>query len=168
MSTMPFDPYHKWLGIPPVEQPPDHYRLLGVQRFESDLDVIESGADRQTIALRMFQIGPNAEIAARLLNEVSEARLCLLRPGEKKEYDQTLAALPNPAKVPTPPELPVPPPVLQRWPLLPPPVAVPTLQAAVVAAPADLSEFTLRTRSPIGERLRQSRGQRNRSRRRSR
>ena len=27
-----FDPYHKWLGIPPKQQPPDHYRLLGVER----------------------------------------------------------------------------------------------------------------------------------------
>ena len=25
-----FDPYHKWLGIPPEDQPPHHYRLLGV------------------------------------------------------------------------------------------------------------------------------------------
>ena len=23
------DPYHKWLGIPPHEQPANHYRLLG-------------------------------------------------------------------------------------------------------------------------------------------
>jgi hypothetical protein len=25
-----FDPYHVWLGIPPHEQPPNHYRLLGI------------------------------------------------------------------------------------------------------------------------------------------
>lgn len=25
---VPFDPYHKWLGIPPKDQPPNHYRLL--------------------------------------------------------------------------------------------------------------------------------------------
>jgi hypothetical protein len=24
-----FDPYHKWLAIPPEEQPPHHYRLWG-------------------------------------------------------------------------------------------------------------------------------------------
>ena len=24
------DPYHVWLGIPPEEQPPNHYRLLGI------------------------------------------------------------------------------------------------------------------------------------------
>ena len=31
-----FDPYHKWLGIPPQDQPPNHYRLLGVELFETD------------------------------------------------------------------------------------------------------------------------------------
>mgnify|MGYP001446848472 CR=1 FL=1 len=35
-----FDPYHKWLGIPPHDQPADHYRLLGIERFENDVDVI--------------------------------------------------------------------------------------------------------------------------------
>jgi len=40
-----FDPYHKWLGIPPDEQPPDHYRLLAVRRFEDDPDVIAAAAD---------------------------------------------------------------------------------------------------------------------------
>lgn len=31
-AAMPdrFDPYHQWLGIPPKDQPPNHYRLLGV------------------------------------------------------------------------------------------------------------------------------------------
>ena len=42
-----FDPYYKWLAIPPEEQPPHHYRLLGVQRFESDPDVIATAADQR-------------------------------------------------------------------------------------------------------------------------
>ena len=29
-----FDPYHKWLGISPKDQPPHHYRLLGIDLFE--------------------------------------------------------------------------------------------------------------------------------------
>jgi hypothetical protein len=28
-----FDPYHKWLGIPPPQQPPHHYRLLGIDLY---------------------------------------------------------------------------------------------------------------------------------------
>ena len=30
-----FDAYHEWLGIPPKDQPPNHYRLLGIELFES-------------------------------------------------------------------------------------------------------------------------------------
>jgi hypothetical protein len=45
--TMSFDPYHKWLGIPSREQPPNHYRLLGISLFESDPDVIDAAANRQ-------------------------------------------------------------------------------------------------------------------------
>jgi hypothetical protein len=41
----PFGPYHKWLAIPPEEQPPNHYRLLGLPQFESDADVIEGAAE---------------------------------------------------------------------------------------------------------------------------
>ena len=40
-----FDPYHRWLAIPPKDQPPNHYRLLGVELFEADPDVIENAAD---------------------------------------------------------------------------------------------------------------------------
>ena len=30
-----FDPYHKWLGISPKDQPPNHYRLLAIDEFEA-------------------------------------------------------------------------------------------------------------------------------------
>ena len=42
----PFDPYHRWLGIRPEEQPADHYRLLGLARFEDDVEVIRDAAER--------------------------------------------------------------------------------------------------------------------------
>ena len=42
---MSFDPYHEWLGIRPEEHPVDHYRLLGIARFESDAAVISNAAD---------------------------------------------------------------------------------------------------------------------------
>jgi hypothetical protein len=41
-----FDPYYRWLGIPPSAQPPNHYCLLGLVDFEPDPDVIASAADR--------------------------------------------------------------------------------------------------------------------------
>jgi hypothetical protein len=54
-----FDPYHKWLGIGPAEQPPSHYRLLGIPEFESDPQVIDAAADRQLTFLRKQQLGPH-------------------------------------------------------------------------------------------------------------
>lgn len=85
-----FDPYYKWLGIPPEEQPPDHYRLLGLNRFESDPDVIEAAADRQMAFVQQCASGPNAGDSQRLLNELSAARLCLLNPQRRAKYDRRL------------------------------------------------------------------------------
>ena len=55
-----FDPYHKWLGIPPEDQPPDHYRLLGLKALESDPDAIEAAADQRMAHLRTYQKGKQA------------------------------------------------------------------------------------------------------------
>lgn len=85
-----FDPYRKWLGIPPEEQPPDYYRLLGIPPFESDPDVIVNAADRQMGHVRRFQAGRYAEICQRILNELAAARVCLLDPVRKRAYDQKL------------------------------------------------------------------------------
>jgi serine/threonine protein kinase len=85
-----FDPYHKWLAIPPQEQPPDHYRLLGIARFEADPDVIANAADQRMIHLRGFQTGPRAADSQRLLNEVAAARVTLLDPGRRAGYDALL------------------------------------------------------------------------------
>src|SRR5690242_13195836 len=87
---MAFDPYHKWLGIPPEDQPPDHYRLLSLARFESDPDVIEGAADRQMAHVRTFQTGQHSAASQKLLNELAAARLCLLTPDKKSAYDGEL------------------------------------------------------------------------------
>ena len=87
-----FDAYHKWLGIPPTDQPPDYYRLLGVRRFESDLDVIEHAADQRMAHIRSFQGGPHAEQSQRLLNELSSARRNLLDSEWKAKHDEALRA----------------------------------------------------------------------------
>ncbi|MBN1911996.1 MAG: hypothetical protein JW818_19900 [Pirellulales bacterium] len=85
-----FDPYYTWLGIPPSHQPPDHYRLLGIQSGESNPAVIENAADRQMAHLRTFQTGRHSEASQRLLNEVAAAKLCLLDPMKKIAYDEAL------------------------------------------------------------------------------
>jgi len=85
-----FDPYYTWLGIRPEEQPPHHYRLLGLQLFEDNLDAIEHAADRQMAHLRTLQTGKHAELSQRLLNEVASAKVCLLHAEKKAAYDAAL------------------------------------------------------------------------------
>ena len=85
-----FDPYHKWLGIGPEEQPPNHYRLLGLRLYESDADVIESAADRQMSHVQTHKTGRHSALSQKLLNELSAAKLCLLNPQKKAAYDQSL------------------------------------------------------------------------------
>jgi len=85
-----FDPYHRWLGISPKDQPPDHYRLLAIDRFEQDPDVIADAADRQMAYLRTHQAGRNAQLATKLLNEVAAARVTLLSAQRRPAYDRQL------------------------------------------------------------------------------
>lgn len=87
-----FDPYLKWLGIAPEEQPPNHYRLLGVPLYIDDPDVIENAADRQMSHLRSFQSGKNAALSQKLLNEISAAKVCLLDATKRAAYDKQLKA----------------------------------------------------------------------------
>ena len=105
-----FDPYRQWLGIHKEEQPPHHYRLLGVRIFENELTVIENAADRAMLHLRTLSLGPNSAKAQQLLNEISAAKICLLDLQRKKEYDaqleaksrQSIASLPSLVKSPLP------------------------------------------------------------------
>lgn len=85
-----FDPYYFFLGIPPKERPLDNYLLLGVERFESDEQIIEMAADRQMGHLQRYESGEHGDKVAKLMSEVSRARLCLLNSNKKKVYDQQL------------------------------------------------------------------------------
>ena len=87
-----FDPYHIWLGIPPKDQPPNHYRLLGIQELEEHADVIDAAANRQTTYLHEMAAGPHRKESQQLLNEVAGARRCLLNPEQKLLYDTNLRA----------------------------------------------------------------------------
>jgi hypothetical protein len=154
-----FDAYHKWLGIPPESQPPHHYRLLGLQPFESDPEVIQAAADQRMLHLRAYQTGKHSDWSQRLLNEVAAARVCLLNAAKKEAYDRELrktiadrvsetppaaAEPPNPAislvsdVLATPPRIEVSPHVRRKKRLAPGPViaalvAMTTLLIAAVA-----------------------------------
>src|SRR5829696_2056304 len=91
-STAPinFNAYHKWLGIPPAEQPPHHYRLLGIALFEADPEVIAAAADRQMGHIKSYAAGRYAAESQALLNELARARVTLLNARQKGGYDRGL------------------------------------------------------------------------------
>ncbi|HVA49473.1 MAG TPA: serine/threonine-protein kinase [Pirellulales bacterium] len=85
-----FDPYHQWLGVPPKDQPPHHYRLLAIDFLEASADVIANAADRQMAHVRTFQTGKHGQESQQLLNQLAAARICLLDAAKKAEYDRRL------------------------------------------------------------------------------
>src|SRR5688500_10542440 len=85
-----FDCYYTWLGIPPEEQPADHYRLLGIRRFESNEEVIINASDQRMAYIRTFQTGKRSKESQQLLNEISAAQVCLLHVEKKRAYDEAL------------------------------------------------------------------------------
>ncbi|MGO9109469.1 MAG: hypothetical protein ACLP9L_09565, partial [Thermoguttaceae bacterium] len=86
-----FDPYQQWFGIPLNEQPPDHYRLLGIPRFTEGPELIENAANQRLAYLRTVQAGQQTGELQRLLSEVLAARFCLLSPTHKAAYDRWLS-----------------------------------------------------------------------------
>lgn len=93
VSPKDFDPYHRWLGIPPGHRPPTYYQLLGVSPTESDLEVIHAAALRQSAYVRNFQSGAHAEAASRILSELAEARSTLTDQVRRRQYDARLASV---------------------------------------------------------------------------
>jgi len=122
-KTADFDPYYKWLGIRPEHQPPNHYRLLGLEIFEVDGEIVRAAAERQAAYLQTYKIGPQSELSQRLLNEVARAKVCLLDPARKAEYDRGLRAMLAPVQPPVQP------------------IAAPPRAAAVIA-PTPLAPIT--------------------------
>ena len=114
-----FDPYYIWLGIPPDDQPPHHYKLLGIEIFESNRQVIEAAANRQMAYLQEVSAGEaHIDEAQKILGELSRARICLLNQEKKKAYDEKLrASFDSLAPVP---ETKAPKPVASSAPLMPP------------------------------------------------
>ncbi|WP_425617589.1 hypothetical protein NA78x_001270 [Anatilimnocola sp. NA78] len=139
MSSLPdqadFDPYRVWLGIPKQQQPPHHYRLLGLEVFEPDLQVIQEAADRQIAHLKTKQTGKHVALSQILLQEVAVAAGCLLDNSEKAEYDQQLRKKLAPLSLV--PAAVAPQPVLPRQTVPPVPAPrVPAVQTKNSPAPA--------------------------------
>ena len=86
----PFDPYHAWLGIPPKDQPPNHYRLLGLELWEADRKVIVAAVKQRTAQVKSKQAGEHTSEARRLLVTIGVAGACLLTSEKKDGYDRAL------------------------------------------------------------------------------
>ncbi len=86
----PFDPYQQWLGIAKNEQPANHYRLLGIEPFESDEKVINAAAEQRLSYLSNFKNTQQGADAQKLESAVSSARVCLINPRTKARYDEQL------------------------------------------------------------------------------
>jgi cytoskeletal protein RodZ len=85
-----FDPYHKWLAIPPEDQPPSHYRLLVIDAFEQDKEVIANAAEQRLSHLRILEMGEQGATATELIKEIKAARSCLLDPQTRSSYEAQL------------------------------------------------------------------------------
>ena len=59
---------------------PDHYCLLGLERFEEDREVIQQHANQRVVQLSKHKDGPYAKVCKELLYKVSVAKACLLNP----------------------------------------------------------------------------------------
>ncbi len=131
-----FDPYHKLLGISKRDQPPTLYRLLGLEALESDREVIDAAANKQMAYLQGCSNGDHAASAERLINEVASARLRLLNPESKAQYDgQLQASVLETQPVPTDS-------VVQ-----PSPVTVPLIPEPIHAAPVVVTSTYKSTRT---------------------
>jgi hypothetical protein len=85
-----------WLGLPPGEWPPDHYRLLGLEPGEDNAELIEQRVHQRLDAVRRYQM-MHPEPATEAMNRLAQAFVCLMEPASKRAYDTDVLGLAPPA-----------------------------------------------------------------------
>lgn len=85
-----FNACTEWLGIPADKLPANHYALLGVVQFESDLDAIRTALIERQDLVKSAADEAHREDARKLSDELNTAAECLLDPDAKTAYDQQL------------------------------------------------------------------------------
>ncbi len=98
MPEAKFNAYTQWLGIPPEELPPTHYRLLGVAASESNPQAIDVAARKLAALVKSKAVEPYVGAAKKILIELAAARTCLLDPDTRAEYDKSLPEVSASAK----------------------------------------------------------------------
>jgi hypothetical protein len=85
-----FDAYESWLGIPADRRPPTLYDLLGLAPYESNPAVIDQAAVRRMSKVRQHQLGPHSDLSQEILSELARARLILMDPDRRADYNAKL------------------------------------------------------------------------------
>jgi hypothetical protein len=67
-----FNPYREWLGL--AQARPNHYELLSLPLYESDIEAVVLAADRTATQVRSFRPGANAAAWSHLLDEIHQAK----------------------------------------------------------------------------------------------
>ncbi|MCP4378329.1 MAG: J domain-containing protein, partial [bacterium] len=88
------DKYSQWLGIEAGDRPPDHYALLGIERFCDDADLIDTAAHQRLDLLDRYSLAGTREsrdACQEMMNEVARARVVLMNPGRREDYNHQLS-----------------------------------------------------------------------------
>ncbi|MBS0203219.1 MAG: formylglycine-generating enzyme family protein [Planctomycetes bacterium] len=91
IGQRPENPYHFFLELSADNRNPDHYQLLGIPQFTSDLTVIRDAAVTRNSQLRGWDNTDYHDSADELLDEVVAALNVLESPAAKAEYDRQLS-----------------------------------------------------------------------------
>ena len=81
-----FDPYHKWLGLPPGKWMPTHFELLGLSIDEEEPSVIELAIKRQRDFMKGMRGGKFPELVDQILIQIQDAEITLLEPDSRRQY----------------------------------------------------------------------------------
>ncbi len=83
------DPYRVWLGLKlPIK--PSFYELIGLDEFTSDPEQIRAAADRAAARVRGCKPGEHAQQWSTVLDEIRNAKTCLLDEKCRTKYDAEL------------------------------------------------------------------------------
>jgi hypothetical protein len=83
-----------WLGIADAAWPPDHYRLLGLETGETDIQRIEEQVHGRLESVRRYQL-THPELVTEAMNRLAQAFVCLTDPAAKQAYDLELQGEPK-------------------------------------------------------------------------
>ncbi|MBY0585914.1 hypothetical protein K2X85_01995 [bacterium] len=72
-GSPPWNPYCEWLAIPPSHDPTTPAQLLGLGTGPSDLERVQRAGQRQLRRIEPHLHGPHADVAVRILREITDA-----------------------------------------------------------------------------------------------